>query len=142
MLLNVKYRFYKGCDQYLFKLLLGPLQIFWLNNASGPVRIKLFSIRDTREEMLEKLRPRYVIIIIFFFLEAHEKILDQDLFFLKNLILVPGGAIYISAPRPGFSLNGSARRKRQAQDLFTVINSITFFDISLFFICFFFYYSL
>ena len=69
MLLNVKYRFYKGCDRYLFKLLvLGPLQIFWLNNASGPVRIKLFSIRDTREEMLEKLRPRYVnVIIIFFF---------------------------------------------------------------------------
>ena len=34
MLLNVKYDFYKGCDQYPFKLLLGPLQIFGLHDAS------------------------------------------------------------------------------------------------------------
>ena len=36
MLLNAKDGFYKGsqCDQYLFKLLLGPLQIFWPHDAS------------------------------------------------------------------------------------------------------------
>ena len=36
MLLKAKCGFYKGCgDQYLFKLLLGPLQIFLLRDASG-----------------------------------------------------------------------------------------------------------
>ena len=38
---------------------------------TGPALIKLFSLeRDTREEMLEKLRLRYET----FFLETHEKI--------------------------------------------------------------------
>ena len=36
MLLKAKCGFYKGCgDQYLFKLLLGPLQIFLQRDASG-----------------------------------------------------------------------------------------------------------
>ena len=40
MLLNAKYGFYKGCDQYLFKLSLEPLQIFCLHDASGIVNEK------------------------------------------------------------------------------------------------------
>ena len=43
MLLNAKYDFNKSCDQYLFKLLLGPLQTFWLHDdsASRPIKISV-----------------------------------------------------------------------------------------------------
>ena len=66
MLLNVKYGFYKGCDQYLFELLLGPFQIFLVEQRLWPRSHKNFFFRDTREEMLEKLRLRCMIIIIVF----------------------------------------------------------------------------
>ena len=83
MLLNVKYGFYKGCDQYLFKLLLGPLQIFWLNNASGSVLVKLFSLETHAKKCWRNYV--YAMLLLLFFLETHEKILDQDLsFFLEN----------------------------------------------------------
>ena len=85
MLLNAKYGFYKGCDQYLFKLLLGPLQNFLLNDASGPALIKLFSL----ETYAKKCRRNnvFAMLSLLFFLETPKKFLEQDLsfsFFLEN----------------------------------------------------------
>ena len=81
--------------------------------------------RDTREKMWEKLRLRYV--NPFFLLETHEKILeklrlrdvkifleklrlrDDKTFFLERIKIGEGGGPnHISAPVPGFSLNGPA----------------------------------
>ena len=104
MLLNVKYGFYKGCDQSLFKLLLGHLPIFWLNNASGTALNKFFSLETHAKKCWRNYF--YAMLLVLFitsFLETHEKILDQALFFRElnfgigeggELCLCPGVRIF------------------------------------------------
>ena len=38
-----KYGFYLGFDQYLFKMLLGPLQNFWMHDASDTIKYLVFA---------------------------------------------------------------------------------------------------
>ena len=57
MLPYAKYGFYKGYDQYLFRLLLGPLQIFRLDEASSLVLVRLFWIL-IEDRKLREVWPR------------------------------------------------------------------------------------